>query len=606
MKRNFYLGTVLILFSVFIVGPQGFAAAPLYDDFSGTYIDSQKWMQRELVREVAGGKLVSKVGNDTSTEEARNNTAFQNPSSITVIQCDITMVATTLDAGTDPKSFARIDGRFYNTLNSGTQKGDVWAAVYIGDRGSGLRAWWVINESLDDEGASWADQGHGTLPTGELSYGTPYTAKIEYDVPNQFTFTVGGVSSGAVAGPARQAAEFHAYKGLETGAFSTGGSGTGYASALFDNVYVNDEATVYDDFSTAPLDSTKWQYLELVRETSGGKLRLNVQAEGERRDALLRPSDEDVLHLQAKVLVESGSSVSDGASGIARIGGYYYNDSRGPGSGQDYNGFEGDVWVDNRIMLDESGNLKARCFLRRLDSDDESGPATYLFDQDFSTPIAFDTEYTLSIQDTGSAFIFRCNNETYQYTIKTARYDPSIGQRRQLTSRIDADDPAESGYIKANFDDVYTGCPAQPTYDANGTWTFSTHDSWANCPGDDDPDPDETGTCTITQTGDNFTLEVNGDIYTGTICGATYSFIETYPQQAPSGEAGTETVTLTVTLSSSTTGSGSHTETWLADDGSFACGSGGFFSLTKQAAPPPAEDGGGGGGGCLISTVKAK
>ena len=43
------------------------SARMLYDDFSGSHVDDQKWMNQwtyatELVREVANGKLVSKIG----------------------------------------------------------------------------------------------------------------------------------------------------------------------------------------------------------------------------------------------------------------------------------------------------------------------------------------------------------------------------------------------------------------------------------------------------------------------------------------------------------------------------------------------------------------
>jgi hypothetical protein len=133
---------VLVLFSIFTVWAQAFAAKSLLDNFLGPNIDSQKWEWREFVREVVAEKLVSKIGNNTFTEHARNNTGFQNPSSITTIECDITIVATKLDTGTDPRSFARVDGRFYNTLNSGTEKGDIWVALFIGNRGSDLEAWW--------------------------------------------------------------------------------------------------------------------------------------------------------------------------------------------------------------------------------------------------------------------------------------------------------------------------------------------------------------------------------------------------------------------------------------------------------------------------------
>ena len=592
MKRTFYVSMVLVLFSIFIVWAQAFAS--LLDDFSGTYLDSQKWEYRELVREVVGGELVSKIGNDTFTEQARNNTGFQNPGSIHTIECDIKIVETVLDTGNDPRSFARISGRFYNanTLNPTTHKGDIYSELLIGDRGSGLEAWWEIWECTDDQGNSWADRGNGTLTVPGLTTGNPYTAKIDYDGNNQLTFTVDGVSSGPVAGPARQGAEFLAYKGLETGAYSDGGSGTGYASALLDNVYINNGVTAYDTFPTAPLDQTKWQYLEFAREISSDKLRLNVQADGNRRDASMYPIDQTTAYLEAKVTVESGSQVSLGATGIARIAGEYYNDSRGPGSGQAYNGYEGDVWVDNRITLDDAGTLKARCFASRFDTFDDWGPSTTLFDQDFTTPIAFDTEYTLSIEFTGSKLIFKCNGEEYQYNIATPTYPPHEGQHRQLKSRVYAD-PGESGYMKATFDDVYTGYTAQTVYDATGTWDVTETDVWDSCNPNAQP---ETSTITITQNGSDVTLvDADGKTFTGTVSG-TYNNL--YGEFIESG--GTMKMYVAFTLSSSTSGSGIYEGTWT--DGVDWCEIGGFFTFTKQAAPP-AGGGGGGGGGCFIATA---
>jgi hypothetical protein len=454
MKRTISIIAYLVAFSVFFITGQAFGARVL-DDFSGTYIDGQRWNDRELVREIVGGKLVSKVGNGPG----KNYTEFQNPSTINIIQSDITVVTAILDTGTNPSSSARIQGLFYNTQTSGGATGDIWAGISIGDRGSGLEAWWSVEEALNDERTSWSNKGSGTLKgPGTLTYGTAYTAKLAYDGANGFTFTVAGASD-TFTGPVRQRAADTEHKALATRISTDVPSYDGFVSALFDNVYINNQTVVYDAFSTAPLDATKWQNwsLEIAREISGGKLRLNVQADGSRRDVSIRQSDQAAVYLETKVLVESASQISSGASGIARIAGWYYNDSRGPGSGQPYNGNEGDVWVQNRIELDDSNNLLATCGLWRSDAD-PWGPGAGIFGQNFSTPIAFDTEYILSIEQRGKTFIFKCNNETYQYTVTTPMYDPSGGQFRYLQSRVYAD-PGESGYMKTTFDDVCLNKP---------------------------------------------------------------------------------------------------------------------------------------------------
>ena len=576
MKRNFYMSIALFLCSMLLVGAQAFGAPALYDDFSGTYIDSQRWSNREFVREVVSGKLVSKLGNASGDGMFRNTTRFQNPASINAIECDLTIVAANLDAGTDPRSFARVDGRFYNTQGAGGAKGDIWAAVYIGDRGSGLEAYWLVLESLDDTSANWEPKGSGTIATGLLSLGTAYTAKIEYDGTNGFTFTVAAASE-SFTGPDRKRAAFVAYKGLVTGIDANGGTGTGYASASFDDVYINNQATAYDDFSTAPLNRTKWRALEFVREISGGKLRLNVQADGSWTTATMNPNNQTTAFLEAKVLVESGSSVSSGARGIARIACRYYNDSRGPGSGQDYNGNDDDIWADNRIILDDSHKLAATYKVFRSDA---AGSWTELFSQNFPTSIDFNTEYTLSIEFTGSTLIFKCNNDTYQYDITTPTYPPSQGQYRQLISRIYAD-PGESGYMKVNFDDVYTGYTAQATYDATGTWDVTDTYVWDSCYPNAQP---ETSTVTITQTGNDGTLvNEDGNTFTGTVSG-TYNNL--YGEFLDQG--GTRKIYVTFTLSSSTSGNGSYYWEWT--DGVNWCEGAGLFTFAKQVPPTVIED----------------
>ena len=195
MKRWLTIYTIIgfIIPALLIGGPA--SARMLYDDFSGSHVDDQKWMNQwtystELVREVANGKLVSKIDNNTNTLIARNHVRFQNTALIHTIQCDITINETTLDTGDTPEAFARVNGYFYNSHVSGGSAGDVWAGVHIGDRGNGLEAWWEVAEDLDDNHSTYDEAGSGTLAVPGLSYGTSYTAKLAYDGSTGFTFTV--------------------------------------------------------------------------------------------------------------------------------------------------------------------------------------------------------------------------------------------------------------------------------------------------------------------------------------------------------------------------------------------------------------------------------
>jgi hypothetical protein len=456
MKKGFCAGTVIVLFFMVVMGAEAVVAKSLYDDFSGAYIDAGKWEYRELVREVdpVAGKLVSKIGNPSVSGSFWNGTDFQNPESVSAIECEITVVATKLDTGNGAFSTARIEGDFYNTEFFGGATGEIRAVVGIGDQGNGLEAYWQVLEYLNDNLTDWDIIGSGTLiPAGRLTHGMPYTVKIKYDGTNRFQFTVDGETQ-SVVGPSRTRAAVKPLKGLLTGTGTSSGSasGTGYVSALFDDVYINNGAIPYDTFDSASLDQTKWQGLEVVRELSGGKLRMNVLAKDS--DYTIGNSLKDnPAYLEAKVTVKSGSWVSAGTHGIAGIVGGYYNDTRGPDSGDEYYGYEGNVAAQNWIEFDHNNNLKAGSAVIRCDDANRS-TWTRLFSQEFSTPISFDTPYTLSIEFTGSEFIFKCNDETTSYQVTTATYEP-YDKDRSLESKVDAD-PGESGYMKADFDDVYT------------------------------------------------------------------------------------------------------------------------------------------------------
>ena len=207
----------------------------------------------------------------------------------------------------------------------------------------------------------------GSLPVPGLDYGIFFTVKLEYNGTNGFIFTVAGVSD-TYSGPVRQGPEFQSYKGLETGAYADGGAGNGYTSATFDNVLTN--AGAYDNFSTAPLDQTKWNEQEIVREIENDKLRLVAHSKEDTKTVRIN-SPEIHPYIEATFTVKSESWFNAGASGRTRMGGYFYNDAKGPGSGSDHNDYEGNVWANVCIDYQEDGTLRAVCSAdRSMNADD--------------------------------------------------------------------------------------------------------------------------------------------------------------------------------------------------------------------------------------------
>ena len=455
-KKNF---VVLLLGAALLGGLfcDSASARMLYDDFSGTYVDDQKWMNQwtdltEIVREVSGGQLIAKVGNNTKTLIARNSASLADSTTILSIQCDIAVEQTQLDSGDGALSFARVNGFFYNTQGSGGATGDVWAGVYIGDRGNGLEAWWDVSEALDDNQSTWDELDAGTLAVPNLSYGEAYTVKLTYDGSTGFTFSVAGVSATVNGNSPRLRDPVTAFKGLTVGAYGySGATGDGYISAAFDNVYTNDESTAYDTFDAA-LDNSLWSSTETVLELADGRLRMNKQGYDQTSQVTARMSDGDASYVEATVRIDSDSVMPAGGWGFIRIQGYFYNERRGPGSGLDHNRYEGDVFADVRLRWFDDGSLGAQAYIGRSDNADESEWSDIAI-YNFSTPIDFDTDYRLSIEYRNNQLVFGCNDETYSYPIATPEY-PAYDEHRQLRSRVYLD-PGEYGYIKTSVDDVY-------------------------------------------------------------------------------------------------------------------------------------------------------
>ena len=458
MRLKYYVSILLTVVFLFISLVDVWAGRTLYDDFSGVLIDNNKWSGSEAVLEVdpVREKLISKISNTPDDGTKALTVLFQNPGSINAVELELTVVEANLDTGYGTSSMAGIEGYFYNTRSSEEasedtpSNGNVAAAIYIGDRGNGLEAFWTVKEVVN---GLLEEKGAGTLiPPETLEYETAYIVKIIYDGDNSFEFTVDEASDSFTASDRQRDAE-DPLKYLITAVNASGGSGKGYMSVLFDKVYTNEGSTAYDNFEVMPLDQTKWQNIEGVLEIDNGKLCMNVQASGTTITVENRLK-ENPDYLEAKVNIKSSSWISENAMGRARIAGWYYNDSYGPGSGYYYSQYLGNVLARNWIVLDHNDNLKAVASVTKFNSSDFSS-YTELFHKEFTTPISFNTDYTLSIEFTGSSLIFKCNDERTSYQVTTDVYE-AYDKARWLESRVDADS-GKSGYIKANFDNIYTG-----------------------------------------------------------------------------------------------------------------------------------------------------
>jgi uncharacterized protein (TIGR02145 family) len=438
-----------------------------FDDFEGPNINSYKWENLQLIRKVSDGRLNLGV----ETIDSSLSVGINSATSTDFLQADIGVSsASAMEGGAS--GYARIGGYFYNdTRGPGSGlpyngvEGDIfpYAGLVVGSDGN-LQAVAYVVRSNDAQGTQWSRLfSHDfSLP---VTFDTMYTFSIEY-TGTQLIFSCEGQTvhysiSTAVYEPSRVTRMLYSkiYAGTgQKGLFDT----------FYDNVALARSGLFYDEFESSDIDPAKWQGLKTVREVSDGRLNLGVETIDSSLSVGIN-SATSTDYLQAEIGVSSTSAIEGGASGYARIGGYFYNDSRGPGSGLPHNGEEGDIFPYAGLVMGSDGNLQAVAYVVR--SDDSQGTQwSRLFSHDFSLPVSFDTMYTFSIEYTGSQFIFSCGGQTVQYSISTPTYEPSR-TTRMLYSKIYAD-TGQKGMFDTFYDNVSSHKPKNRcgAYLAPGVW----------------------------------------------------------------------------------------------------------------------------------------
>ncbi len=434
---------------------------PVYDTFGRPHIKEYRWntgyndwqsLHGEIVSEIVDGKFVFKIGGATGPEGDLLNTIPIDHQNTHTVEARVAVNKVELDNTDTYKAGARIGGYFYE------HDGKLWAAVYIGDRGQGVEAWWEV-ESIDtNSGTTRIIGASGVIPAA-IQTKIEYPVKIKYDeITDTLTFTVAGVSHTYNA-PTHSGTASPFSLHLTTGVWGDSDKGSGYVSATFDDVRINNETDLYDDFEAPLINPDKWnQYnLEIVREVRDGKLHLYRRVQQQELSSgtgsrLFMLTDNATDYLEALVEVRSDSQVSAGATGVAIMGGYFW----------DY------VWTDIRLVLDETHSLKATIVIE----DYQNNTPVTLFNHTFSTSVAFDTQYRFSIERQGAKMILRCNDERVTYAIETPFNPPPENLRGLITYLYT--DIGESGYMQATFDNVYT---VVEKGDLNGDYTVDLADA---------------------------------------------------------------------------------------------------------------------------------
>lgn len=440
---NFVTRCILVCLFCFCYTGILYATTP-FDDFSENRIDSSKWHRDgnglERVREVTGGKLMTKIGGPVGDPGwCANQLPFANPNNINTIEAKVSITEASIAGDNMHFLAAQISGQFYEEVGGH----NVWVNISLEYNGTAYEAVYGIDTSLGFRGGKFALA---------IQPGTEYTLKVDYNPTTQEFIFSANTESHSVTGEDRNGLSVNGSKGLTTAIIGNPNGGSGYLSATFDDVYVNNAP--YEDFSVSPLSSTKWSSGEIVREIRDGQLQMNAQrleTAGETNLFFMQPA-QVTDYFQADVTINSDTVLTgDNTRGEIRLDGFYYN-YKYDGSG--YDGVDGEIFVTVRVRLYSDGRLRPYARIDRIE-DKFWNVATNLFQQDFSCAVQLDTPVTLAIEKKGLTFVFSCDQDQFSYELTGPLYDSRDNFRQLRSSVLHGSAPGDYGYVKGTVDNVY-------------------------------------------------------------------------------------------------------------------------------------------------------
>ncbi|WP_136808716.1 hypothetical protein [Desulfosediminicola flagellatus] len=385
----------------------------LYEDFSTGTVDSAKFKSSQITRETTNGDL--HLGFISPSKDSMEATLKDN----TVKGMKVSFTIDSLTGDYDGAPYFGLDGNYYNDTASSGVTGTIMAGLYVERDGDLLTPGYYIGRFTDENwtysnitGSVFGDSQGVPL---QLAIGTSYQASLVWDGDHGFTFTIldnaGNIlAENTVSGPAAIAAisgDRRARVRARNG---------GQIAARIHDFYTAGEIlngvpqfTLLDDFTSSLLSSVKWKMPEMVLEvTPEHDLRLLSQSFGDTQSTRLKLA-EKLPYVEVRVRIDEQSVISGDAQGRMRLASYLYNDSHGPGSGNSYNGHEGDYWA--KVMLEyvktneyPEGRFRAQFYVTRvLDADFSSDAQQY--STDFTMPISFNAEYILHLGFNGEVLV---------------------------------------------------------------------------------------------------------------------------------------------------------------------------------------------------------
>jgi uncharacterized repeat protein (TIGR01451 family) len=158
-------------------------AVTVSDNFSADKLDKTKWSSFEFVREIVGGKLVSKTRNtNTALSYQQNYLTFKNPSQVNEIKAKVAVQE--YQKTNEIYDGARLAGYFYNDTGEpyNGYVGNVWAEIsLVSNPGRPLEVRWAairMNDPVNT--AIYTALAYGVLPV-TVNLGQEYNLSIKWD-----------------------------------------------------------------------------------------------------------------------------------------------------------------------------------------------------------------------------------------------------------------------------------------------------------------------------------------------------------------------------------------------------------------------------------------
>ncbi len=468
-KKGLLVLALSLLVSIACHLPHAISQGMLYDDFKKTTIDPTKWNSWEVVREIrqfqtvkggpSDGKLVSKV--TAYGETIRNWLNFKNPESINYIEADISINGikdkyVSEDNHVLPR--ARLIGYFYNDGNPagapGSYLGEVQGDISIRKYKGKLEIHWGVTKYKDAAGGTWDTLADGIL-TMPVALKQTYRLFMQFD-PVSKTFTFGVMAAmGKPLSPAVTASftkvddTIHSPNvpwkaiGTQVRFAPLASSLSGSISATFDNVLAGSapgNIPISESFSSSPLDATRWDSQEYVREAQNGKLRSETRSVSTgAANGVVFKNPQKVKDFRANVTLNSFIN-PNACDTRARLGGYFYNTDGPPDPARRY---QGEVWVEISIGGTERAP-KAYWSVSRCMSVNEDGAWQTLGSGELPLSITVGQTYNLFMGWDGTKIMFSIteyeNTYAAEYSIATSVYPPNHNNKG-LSTRITPPSP---------------------------------------------------------------------------------------------------------------------------------------------------------------------